>query len=133
MIGCGGGGGVIEWLIVRLVDWWWVYKVERQGNLPNRSCRIVCSHGTCHPLLITTYVTLPSQSRWDDPRLPTIKAMRRRGYTPDAMKAFALSVGITRNDQMIEFERLEFFVRKDLNDRALRCVCWLACSRGCAR
>lgn len=82
--------------------------------------RLNITHTVISKRKLTVLVQEGIVSGWDDPRLPTIKAMRRRGYTPDAMKAFALSVGITRNDQMIEFERLEFFVRKDLNDRALR-------------
>lgn len=57
---------------------------------------------------------------WDDPRMPTISGMRRRGYTPSAIRAFATAVGITRNDNRTDIARLEYCVRDDLNHRAPR-------------
>jgi glutaminyl-tRNA synthetase len=57
---------------------------------------------------------------WDDPRMPTLSGIRRRGYTPEAMRAFAGSVGISKTNGVIDLGRLEYFVREDLNKRALR-------------
>ncbi|HKA00860.1 MAG TPA: glutamine--tRNA ligase/YqeY domain fusion protein [Candidatus Solibacter sp.] len=57
---------------------------------------------------------------WDDPRMPTLSGIRRRGYTPEAMRAFAGSVGVSKTNGVIDLGRLEYFVREDLNKRALR-------------
>lgn len=57
---------------------------------------------------------------WDDPRMPTISAMRRRGYTPAAIRAFAERVGVAKRDNVIDLGLLEFSVREDLNKIAQR-------------
>jgi glutaminyl-tRNA synthetase len=57
---------------------------------------------------------------WDDPRMPTLSAMRRRGYTPEAIRSFCDEVGVARRDNTIEVARLEHAVRDDLNHRAPR-------------
>ena len=57
---------------------------------------------------------------WDDPRMPTISALRRRGYTPESIRMFADKVGVAKRDNVIDFGLLEFCVREDLNKRAQR-------------
>jgi len=57
---------------------------------------------------------------WDDPRMPTISGLRRRGYTPRSIRNFAESVGITKRDTVVDIARLENSLRKDLNKRAPR-------------
>lgn len=57
---------------------------------------------------------------WDDPRMPTISGIRRRGYTPEAIRNFAERIGVAKRDNVIDFSLLEFFVREDLNKRAER-------------
>jgi glutaminyl-tRNA synthetase len=57
---------------------------------------------------------------WDDPRMPTISGMRRRGYTPAAIRAFAERVGVAKRDNVIDLGLLEFSVREDLNKVAQR-------------
>ena len=57
---------------------------------------------------------------WDDPRMPTLAAMRRRGYTPAAIRSFAERVGVARRENVIDFALLEFSVREDLNRTAGR-------------
>lgn len=57
---------------------------------------------------------------WDDPRMPTIAAMRRRGYTPEAIHEFVRRVGVSKRESITEIELLEHSVRQDLNKRALR-------------
>jgi glutaminyl-tRNA synthetase len=59
-------------------------------------------------------------SGWDDPRMPTISGMRRRGYTPEALKNFCNRIGVSKTNGITEFGLLEYFVRDDLNRRALR-------------
>lgn len=57
---------------------------------------------------------------WDDPRMPTISGMRRRGYTAKAIRDFCDRIGIAKRENMIDLGLLEFFVREDLNKTALR-------------
>ena len=59
-------------------------------------------------------------SGWDDPRMPTIAGLRRRGYTPEAIRDFCRKVGVARRDNVIDIALLEHSVREDLNARALR-------------
>ena len=57
---------------------------------------------------------------WDDPRMPTISGMRRRGYPPKAIRSFCHSIGVKKNDAWIDPGKLEHFVRESLNDTAPR-------------
>ena len=57
---------------------------------------------------------------WDDPRMPTISGMRRRGYTPEALQAFCGRIGVSKTNGTTEMSLLEYFVRDDLNRRAAR-------------
>jgi len=57
---------------------------------------------------------------WDDPRMPTISGLRRRGYTPDSIKNFAESIGVAKRENLIDVSHLEFCVREDLNKKAPR-------------
>jgi glutaminyl-tRNA synthetase len=59
-------------------------------------------------------------SGWNDPRMPTISGMRRRGYTPEAIRNFCGRIGVSKTNGTTELSLLEYFVRDDLNRRALR-------------
>ena len=59
-------------------------------------------------------------SGWDDPRMPTLAGMRRRGYTPEAIQNFCDRIGVAKNESLIDVALLEHFVREDLNERAPR-------------
>jgi glutaminyl-tRNA synthetase len=59
---------------------------------------------------------------WDDPRMPTISGLRRRGFTPDAIRRFADDVGVAKRENVVDVGLLEFFVREDLNRRAPRAM-----------
>ncbi len=59
-------------------------------------------------------------SGWDDPRMPTISGMRRRGFTAESIRNFCEKIGIAKRENMIDFNLLEFCVREDLNKLALR-------------
>jgi glutaminyl-tRNA synthetase len=57
---------------------------------------------------------------WDDPRMPTLSGIRRRGYTPEALRNFCGAIGVSKTNGTIELGLLEHFLREDLNKRALR-------------
>lgn len=59
-------------------------------------------------------------SSWDDPRMPTISGMRRRGYTPIAIRNFSERIGIAKRDNIAEMDLFEFYVREDLNKHSER-------------
>jgi glutaminyl-tRNA synthetase len=57
---------------------------------------------------------------WDDPRMPTLSGLRRRGYTPEAIRAFCRRVGVSKTNGITELSLLEYFLREDLNKRSPR-------------
>jgi len=59
-------------------------------------------------------------SGWDDPQMPTLSGMRRRGYSPEAIRNFCERIGVSKNDSLIDMALLENCVREDLNERAQR-------------
>ena len=59
-------------------------------------------------------------SGWDDPRMPTLCGVRRRGYTPEALRMFCDRIGVSKRDQLMDIQLLEWCVRQDLNARANR-------------
>ncbi len=68
-------------------------------------------------------LTLVQENRvtgWDDPRMPTLSGIRRRGYTPEAIRNFCAAIGVSKTNGTLELAMLEHFVREDLNKRAPR-------------
>ncbi|WP_024871014.1 glutamine--tRNA ligase [Tolumonas lignilytica] len=59
---------------------------------------------------------------WDDPRMPTVSGLRRRGYTPEAIREFCHRIGVTKQDNTVEMSALESCIREDLNERAPRAM-----------
>ncbi|MEW5802019.1 MAG: glutamine--tRNA ligase/YqeY domain fusion protein [bacterium] len=57
---------------------------------------------------------------WDDPRMPTLAGLRRRGYTPEAIRNFCERIGVAKRDSMVDIALLEYYIREDLNKRAPR-------------
>ena len=57
---------------------------------------------------------------WDDPRMPTISGLRRRGYTPESIRNFSESIGVTKRDTVVDVAKLENSLRDDLNKRSPR-------------
>lgn len=57
---------------------------------------------------------------WDDPRMPTLSGLRRRGYTPEAIRAFCDHIGVSKTNSVVDIALLEHFIRQDLNQRAPR-------------
>ena len=67
-------------------------------------------------------VTEKHVSGWDDPRMPTITGLRRRGYTPEAIRRFCDEIGVAKRENVVDVGLLEFCVREDLNKRAPRAM-----------
>lgn len=57
---------------------------------------------------------------WDDPRMPTISGLRRKGYTPESIKNFCREIGVAKNNSIVDSQMLEHFIREDLNSKAPR-------------
>ncbi|PWQ94460.1 glutamine--tRNA ligase/YqeY domain fusion protein [Leucothrix arctica] len=62
---------------------------------------------------------------WNDPRMPTVSGMRRRGYTPESIREFIDKTGVSRNEGVVDVGMLEFAIREDLNTNAARAMCVL--------
>ncbi|GLX79827.1 glutamine--tRNA ligase [Thalassotalea insulae] len=71
---------------------------------------------------LNSLVTEKLVDGWDDPRMPTIAAFRRRGYTPGSLREFAKRIGVTKMDNTVEMSVLEACIREDLNDNAPRAM-----------
>ncbi len=69
---------------------------------------------------LLTLVQEKHVSGWDDPRMPTLSGIRRRGYTPEAIRNFCAAIGVSKTNGTLELAMLEHFVREDLNKRAPR-------------
>ncbi len=67
-------------------------------------------------------VTRGSVAGWDDPRMPTLAGMRRRGYTPEAIRSFCARIGVAKTENLVDISLLEHCVREDLNERAPRVI-----------
>lgn len=59
---------------------------------------------------------------WDDPRMPTVAGLRRRGYTPASLREFCRRIGVSKQDNLVEYQALEACIRDDLNEKAPRAM-----------
>ncbi|MGQ9662237.1 MAG: glutamine--tRNA ligase/YqeY domain fusion protein [Kiritimatiellia bacterium] len=103
-----------------LYDW-----VIEQLDLPYRPrqyefARLNLSYTVMSKRLLQELVSGGYVEGWDDPRLPTLAGLRRRGYTPEAIRTFCEMVGVTKVESMTDMALLEFCIREDLNQRAER-------------
>ena len=103
-----------------LYDW----VVERAGTSDRPQqiefARLNISHAVMSKRKLLELVESKQVAGWDDPRLPTLKGLRRRGYTPEAIRAFCEHIGVSKRDAVVEMQLLEHFIREDLNKRAAR-------------
>jgi glutaminyl-tRNA synthetase len=84
--------------------------------------RLNLSHTVMSKRLLAELVRKGLVIGWDDPRMPTLAGMRRRGYTPQAIRAFCDRIGVAKNDSIVDMELLEHCVRDDLNQHAPRAM-----------
>jgi len=105
-----------------LYDWFIDQLVEGSKLRPKQRefARRNLSHTLVSKRKLARLVEEGVVASWDDPRMPTISGLRRRGYTPDAIKNFAQGIGVGKRDNLIDVSRLEFSVREDLNKKANR-------------
>ena len=82
--------------------------------------RLSLEHTVVSKRMLSGLVENGHVSGWDDPRMPTLAGMRRRGYSPASIRDFCQKIGVTKSDNMVEMAFLESCVREDLQDRALR-------------
>ena len=82
--------------------------------------RLNISHTVLSKRRLLKLVTEKYVSGWSDPRMPTLAGMRRRGYTPGAIRRFCELIGVGKKDSLVDMGMLEFCVREDLNKRAPR-------------
>jgi glutaminyl-tRNA synthetase len=97
--------------------------IEQLGIFPSRQIEFDRLNLTYTILSKRKLLQLVQESRvsgWDDPRMPTLGGIRRRGYTPEAVRNFCGAIGVSKTNGSIELAMLEHFVREDLNKRAPR-------------
>jgi len=102
-----------------LYDWF----IEKLGIFPSKQyefARLNLSYTVMSKRKLLELVQQKIVMGWDDPRMPTISGLRRRGYTPESIRYFADKVGVAKRDNVIDLSLLEFCVREDLNKRAER-------------
>ena len=102
-----------------LYDW----LIEKLGIFPSKQyefARLNLSYTVMSKRKLLQLVNEGVVSGWDDPRMPTISGLRRRGYTPESIREFCDRIGIAKRENLIELSLLEFCVREHLNKTATR-------------
>ena len=105
-----------------LYDWFLDQVVEPKKLRPKQRefARRNLSHTVVSKRKLAQLVSSGVVTGWDDPRMPTISGLRRRGYTPDSIENFADSIGVGKRENLIDVSHLEFNVREDLNKKTPR-------------
>lgn len=113
----------LEFLPHRELYNWFIKKVSKPGDFEPKQrefARRNLSHTIVSKRKLLQLVEKGYVNSWDDPRMPTISGLRRRGYTPDAIRKFADSIGVGKRENLIDVSHLEFCAREDLNKVAPR-------------
>ncbi|HSP83695.1 MAG TPA: glutamine--tRNA ligase/YqeY domain fusion protein [Gillisia sp.] len=113
----------LEFLPHRELYNWFLEKVSREKDfLPKQRefARRNLSHTVVSKRKLLQLVEEGIVNSWDDPRMPTISGLRRRGYTPASIRKFADTIGIAKRENVIDVSLLEFCIREDLNKTAPR-------------
>ncbi|MEQ8363027.1 MAG: glutamine--tRNA ligase/YqeY domain fusion protein [Cyclobacteriaceae bacterium] len=99
---------------------WFIEKLEIYPSKQYEFARLNMTYTMMSKRKLLQLVNEKYVKGWDDPRMPTISAMRRRGFTPESIRDFCERIGVAKRDNMIDFGVLEFCVRDHLNKIALR-------------
>lgn len=113
----------LEFEIHRPLYDWFLDQVYTEGTMRNKQrefARFNLSYTVMSKRKLLTLVNKHYVDGWDDPRMPTIAGIRRRGYTPESIRNFMEKVGVEKRDNVIEMSLLEYSVREDLNKKAPR-------------
>jgi len=97
--------------------------IQQLGIFPSQQMefdRLSLTYTLLSKRKLLTLVQEKHVTGWDDPRMPTLSGIRRRGYTPEAIRNFCAAIGVSKTNGTLEFAMLEHFVREDLNKRAPR-------------
>ena len=100
--------------------------IDQLGIFPSRQYefdRLALTHTLLSKRKLLKLVEEGHVSGWDDPRMPTLSGMRRRGYTPEAIRSFIASVGVSKTNGITQLQQLEYFLRQDLNRIVPRVMC----------
>jgi len=102
-----------------LYNWY----IEQLGIFPSRQFefdRLNLTYTLLSKRKLLTLVQARHVTGWDDPRMPTLSGMRRRGYTPEAIRSFCANVSVSKTNNTVQLSLLEYHLREDLNKRAAR-------------
>ena len=99
---------------------WLIEKLEIYPSRQYEFARRNLTYTVMSKRKLLQLVTEQHVNGWDDPRMPTISGMRRRGYTPEAIREFCDRIGIAKRDNIVDVGLLEFFVREDQNKKSMR-------------
>lgn len=112
----------LEFEVHRPLYNWYLDQLVEPGYRPQQIefARLNLSYTVMSKRKLLELVQKKYVSGWDDPRMPTISGIRRRGYTPEAIRDFADRIGVAKRDNVIDVSLMEFCVREDLNKKATR-------------
>lgn len=113
----------LEFVMHRELYEWFLDKVYSQGDVKPKQrefARLNLSYTIMSKRKLAELVKQKVVSSWDDPRMPTISGLRRRGYTPASIRKFAETIGVAKRENVIDVSLLEFCAREDLNKSAPR-------------
>jgi len=112
----------LEFEVHRPLYEWYLEQVAESDHRPRQIefARLNLTYTVMSKRKLLQLVNEKVVTGWDDPRMPTICGLRRRGYTPESLRNFADTIGIAKRDQTIDVALLEFCVREDLNKRSNR-------------
>ena len=105
-----------------LYDWF----IEKLGIFPSHQyefARLNLTYTLMSKRKLLELVQKGYVNGWDDPRMPTLCGARRRGYTPAALRMFCDKIGVSKRDQLMDIQLLEWCVRQDLNEHSNRYMC----------
>ncbi|HEY9055105.1 MAG TPA: glutamine--tRNA ligase/YqeY domain fusion protein [Rectinemataceae bacterium] len=110
----------LEYEIHRPLYDWFISNCEVFPSRQIEFARLNLTHTVLSKRFLIQLVREKKVEGWDDPRMPTLAGMRRRGYSPEAIRDFLGKIGIAKTDSLVDIQLLEYCVREDLNKRALR-------------
>jgi glutaminyl-tRNA synthetase len=99
---------------------WFLEKLAMYRSQQIEFARLNLSYTMMSKRRLLELVQLGIVTGWDDPRMPTIAGLRRRGYTPEAIRKFCEKIGVAKKDSMVDMALLEYQIREDLNDKTPR-------------